>query len=372
MKALVIGGTGFTGPYIINGLIERGYQVTILHRGVHETDDIPPEVEHIHADPHWLEPLQESLEGKTFDLVVATHGRLRHVAEAVKGHTKRLVSVGGEAVFKGWLRVSNPHMYQHLGPSPVPVPEEGYLEDPGVDHFVDRMLQTEQFVMQCHREGHYSATHLRYAMGYGPRHLAPAEWSVLRRILDGRKQFVLPNNGQVIVCRGFGENEAHGLLLAIDHPEASGGQIYNIGDETKLSNRQWVETVCRIMGYEFEFIDMPLSIVQPGYLCAYPPCLVYPYHEVMDLSKVKEQLGYREIVPPEKAIEITVNWLLKNRPEPGGTEEQNLNDPFDYAAEDRLIGRLTATWGQLREEALGTRYDWRHPYPHPKQRGDLR
>ena len=27
MKALVVGGTGPTGPYIVNGLLQRGYQV---------------------------------------------------------------------------------------------------------------------------------------------------------------------------------------------------------------------------------------------------------------------------------------------------------------------------------------------------------
>ena len=55
MKALVVGGTGPTGPYIVNGLLERGYEVAIFHRGTHEIPEIPPEVEHIHGDPHFLE-----------------------------------------------------------------------------------------------------------------------------------------------------------------------------------------------------------------------------------------------------------------------------------------------------------------------------
>ena len=36
MKALIVGGTGPSGPFLANGLIERGYQVTIFHRGTHE------------------------------------------------------------------------------------------------------------------------------------------------------------------------------------------------------------------------------------------------------------------------------------------------------------------------------------------------
>ena len=42
MKALVVGGTGPTGPFIVNGLIERGYEVTIFHRGTHEIPRFRP------------------------------------------------------------------------------------------------------------------------------------------------------------------------------------------------------------------------------------------------------------------------------------------------------------------------------------------
>lgn len=33
MKALVVGGTGPTGPFLVQGLLARGFGVTILHRG---------------------------------------------------------------------------------------------------------------------------------------------------------------------------------------------------------------------------------------------------------------------------------------------------------------------------------------------------
>ena len=72
MKALVVGGTGPTGPYIVNGLLDRGYEVAIFHRGTHEIPEIPPQVEHIHGDPHFLETIEESLGGRTFDLAIVT------------------------------------------------------------------------------------------------------------------------------------------------------------------------------------------------------------------------------------------------------------------------------------------------------------
>ena len=57
MQALVIGGTGPTGPFIVNGLRERGYAVTILHTGKHEVPEIPQDVEHLHFSKGWTRPL---------------------------------------------------------------------------------------------------------------------------------------------------------------------------------------------------------------------------------------------------------------------------------------------------------------------------
>ena len=38
-RALVIGGTGPSGPHVVNGLVDRGFETAILHSGAHE----PPE-----------------------------------------------------------------------------------------------------------------------------------------------------------------------------------------------------------------------------------------------------------------------------------------------------------------------------------------
>ncbi len=118
MKALVVGGTGPTGPFIVRGLLDRGYDVAILHRGKHEIDEIPPEVEHIHTDPNFRENLDEALEGRTFDLCIASYGRLRFVAEALVGKTPRFIALGASS-YKG---ISAPQRNFPFG-EPTPIPE---------------------------------------------------------------------------------------------------------------------------------------------------------------------------------------------------------------------------------------------------------
>ena len=80
--ALVIGGTGPTGHFIVNGLIERGFTVSILHTGQHEVDEIPATVTHIHTNPFDDRAVLDVLNSAQFDLTIAMYGRLRRVAKS--------------------------------------------------------------------------------------------------------------------------------------------------------------------------------------------------------------------------------------------------------------------------------------------------
>jgi len=62
-----------------------------------------------------------------------------------------------------------------------------------------------------------------------------------------------------------------------------------------------------------------------------------PGHRVLDLTRVRTELGYRDLVPARAALAETARWLAEHPCAPGGQEEMVLTDPFDYAAEDRLI-----------------------------------
>src|SRR5580704_19070917 len=101
MDVLVVGGTGPTGPLVVEGLLAQGHRVCILHTGQHEVD-LGRDVEHIHADPHFVESLSSALEGRHFDLAVAMYGRLAVVAPALRQHAEYLIGIGA-MFYKGWV-----------------------------------------------------------------------------------------------------------------------------------------------------------------------------------------------------------------------------------------------------------------------------
>ena len=49
MRVLMVGGTGFIGPYVARELHERGHEVTVFHRGQHESV-LLPDVRHFRSE----------------------------------------------------------------------------------------------------------------------------------------------------------------------------------------------------------------------------------------------------------------------------------------------------------------------------------
>jgi nucleoside-diphosphate-sugar epimerase len=361
MKALVIGGTGPSGPYIVNGLLARGMEVTILHGGQHEVEFDQP-VEHIHTDPHFEETLAPALAGRSFDIVLATYGRMRIIAQLLKGKTRRFIGAGGSSVY---APPDDPR-WGALG-RPLQVPEDSpRCDDPAGPKFNHLMWVTEEAVMQAHREGHYNATYFRYPLLYGPHAPGNADWSLVRRVLDGRKQVVIAANA-VMKRRGYAQNVAHALLLAVDQPAASAGQIYNIRDEQQYTQRQYVDFIARHLHHDWEVVEVPPALAQR----VYKGGMAGSRENVIefDIGKIKSQLGYRDVVAPADALAATLDWLVANRPPAGGEIERQLGDPFAYAAEDALIAACTAGYPAAERVAFPD-IQLGHMYRHPKKPGE--
>lgn len=338
-RALVIGGTGPSGPYVVQGLVDRGFETTILHSGAHEPPEIPAEVEHIHTDAYDPEKVRTALDGQTFDVCVATYGRLRANAEVLSGRVGQFISVGGFPGYRGYM---NAPLFDPPG-MPIPTRESGpRIEDPVEDEKGYRIARTEERLF----EAQPNATHFRYPWVYGPRQPAPREWSIVRRVLDGRDRIIVAEDGLSLSSFGYVENLAHALLLAVDQPEVAAGQVYNAADQDVLSIKQVIETIGSALDHQFEIISLPWELAWPA-----RPLVAQPWttHRIVSTGKLEHELGYRDIVTPKDALAITARWLVENPPAPGGVEEMVMQDPFDYNAEDRLITAFRDAIGKIGE-----------------------
>lgn len=323
-RVLLIGGTGPTGPAIAHGLEQRGYDLTVLHSGKHEVPEVA-HLRHLHGDVFSEEGLRTVLGGETFDIAIASYGRLRAIAAVLQGRVGRLLSIGGAPVYRGFF---DPAVHQPPG-LPVPTREDADLASEADDGKSYRIGRTEQLLF----DKHPTATHFRYPYVYGPRQLAPREWCVIRRILDRRPFLILPDDGLSLITFGYVDNLAHAMLLAVDQPEQSMGEVFNCGDDEKLTIRQVAEIITDELAYDWELLSMPASFAIPA-----RPLMMSSRttHRVLDTTKLRRLLGYQDVVPARQAVRLATRWLIDHRPALGGYEETALQDPFDYAAEDRL------------------------------------
>lgn len=331
-RVLVVGGTGPTGPYIVNEFLRDGAQVAIYHTGRHEVD-FDSEVEHLHGDPRDEDDIQDKLGNREWDIAVCTSGRLRSLAKVLAGRTGRLVATTGQPVYRGVAaRVPTP-----TGKVPLPVPEwaERQYDNPG---YTGKVAIGEDQLMEQHGRGDFEVVILRYPAIFGPRAPINHEWAVVKRILDRRPFMIMPHDGMVYFQRGYAANVGRLVFLAGTRPEAA-GEIFNAGDERVLSARHVAEIIVDELGSDMELIGVPAQLCKNVYL------LAEKSNVILDMSKARNLLGYRDVVDPEEATGITARWLRDNPP-----DESDLTSPgsaFDYDLEDRIV----RVWRDLLEKA---------------------
>ncbi|MGF1599419.1 MAG: NAD-dependent dehydratase [Acidimicrobiales bacterium] len=344
MRALVIGGTGPTGPGVVEGLVQRGFDTTILHTGRHEVDTIPASVEHVHTNPFRIGEVDEALGSRTFDVVFAMYGRLRDLAPYFVGRTGQFVAVGGVPAYRGFAR---PHLNQPPGML-VPIRETATRAVDDENDKVAKIVATEDVLFDHHPDG----TLFRYPLIYGPGQINPREWLIVRRLLDGRRRIIVADGGLTLRTAAYGPNAGHALTLAVDDPESAAGKAYNISDEHVLTAAQTIQVIADALDVDVELVNLPAELATPA-----RPFLGHEYtlHQFTGVDAIMHDLGYRDLVPSIEAIAATARHLRHHPIERGSTTEQRLQDPFDYAGEDALIEAYRSAVGGAR--ALADAYD---------------
>ena len=88
LRILILGGTGFTGPFQVNYALARGHKVTLFNRGKRPSPEWPGEVEQLHGDRNTGD--LKSLAGRQWDVCIDNPTSLpfwvRDAGKALKGN----------------------------------------------------------------------------------------------------------------------------------------------------------------------------------------------------------------------------------------------------------------------------------------------
>ena len=100
LRILILGGTGFTGPYQVRYALSRGHKVTTFNRGKTHPGESPSEVEQLIGDRNGQ---LDALKGRKWDVAIDNPTTLpawvRGAAEILKGNVERYVFTSTISVY---------------------------------------------------------------------------------------------------------------------------------------------------------------------------------------------------------------------------------------------------------------------------------
>jgi nucleoside-diphosphate-sugar epimerase len=342
MRILVIGGTGFVGTQVIQQLQKLGHTILVIHRN--PTQEEPPsEVQHLLTDrarlPEFRQVFQQFAPEVVLDMIPYTELDARIVMETFHGIAQRVVAISSGDVSRAYGRLIG----TEPGPiEPVPLTEETALreklypyrgetlrskDDPmrWMDDY-DKIVVERIFMS----DPTLSGTILRLPMMYGPRDKQHRLFEYLKRMDDQRPTIIL---GEAYARwrwpRGYVTNAAAAIVLAVTDGRAT-GRIYNVDDEPAFTILEWVQAIGKVAGWQGTIVSLPEERL--------PERLVVKLNTNQDLffdtTRIRQELGYREMVSLDEALKHTIAWQRANPP---ADIDAHL---FDYTLEDVVLAEL--------------------------------
>jgi nucleoside-diphosphate-sugar epimerase len=335
MRILLIGGNGFIGQFAVAALKQQGHALAVFHRG---TRSAPAGVDEIRGDRNRLKACTQELRrfapDVVIDLVISSGPQAQELMNLFRGTTRRVVMLSSIDVYRaigvsqgtesGPLQEVPLTEESELRRSLYPYPPEGVQLMrkifPWMTDDYDK-IPAERTVMNDHE---LPGTVLRLPMVYGPRDPLHRFYPVVKRMVDRRRHIIFPETlANWRSPRGYVENVAAAIALAATDERAT-GRIYNVCEEPPFSELEWAQKIARQMGWEGEFVVLPVERTPRHLLKPGNPA----QHWTASSARIRHELGYQEPVAIEEAIRQTIQWERDSPPAVAFLAQ------FDYAAED--------------------------------------
>jgi nucleoside-diphosphate-sugar epimerase len=318
MRILILGGTEFIGARIVDALMTRGDEVTIVHRGQHEHAEAAT---HIHADRAALADVAGRLRASRPDAVIDTNAMTRSGAEAVLAYLPDapIALLSSMDVYRAYELV-----LAGTGGEPVPLTEES-------------PLRTGRYPLRGRYEGHddydkldveplyleRGATVLRLAAIYGEHDPQRREEFMLRRVRAERRRIPV-GTGAFLWTRGYVGDVASAVLAVLDNASAAAGEVFNIGDLVTDTVRDHAVRILAAAGHDAELVPVRDDAAPEDMRLTRG----FAQHMLCDCGKAARLLGWLP-ADPDESIRRSVRWHLAHPPE---------NPDPDFTADDRALG----------------------------------
>jgi len=328
---LVTGATGFIGDKLVRSLAREGHQVRALSRRPLPPSGFPPHVTVVHGnleDPASLATAMQDCDG-IFHLAGYAKNWARHRQVFRDINVGGLANVLHAARETGVPRVVWTSTVMTFGPTPPgQVCDETYdrADRPSYTDYERSKIEAEVLARE-HVDAGQDIVICNPTRVFGPGLLT--EGNSLTRLIDDYDQGKTPvvlNRGRNVGNFVLVDDVVLGHQLAMQHGQS--GERYILGGEN-MTMAAFFDLVDEFSGKEhfrlpgrptgafiFAYIQLWKALLLGGYpLITTPWIRTFLSEWAYSSGKAERELGYRP-TPLREAIDLTYNWLLKQRGDP--------------------------------------------------------
>ncbi|MBD3422418.1 MAG: NAD-dependent epimerase/dehydratase family protein [Chitinivibrionales bacterium] len=313
MKAVVIGGTGRVGTYLIPRLVNAGFETVVVGRGTSK-----PRKSNVVWE--WVKQQsinrQEAERAGTFgrqiaelkpdvviDMICYNEQSARRLADAVNGSIKHLLVCGTH-----WIYGHSTCVPADESTPMAPMCDYGRGKAAMTRYLLSRAEQDSLPVTVLH-PGHIVSTTDRPVNPCGNKNP-----DVFAQIARG-EEITLPNLGMETLHHVHADDLAQGFIKAIEHPDNAIGHSFHIMSPRAITLRGYAEAAYAWFDKQprLSFLPWPewKSNVEEKWANQTWEHLAHSPHQSID--KARRLIGYQPRYSSMQAVKEAVMWLIENK-----------------------------------------------------------
>ena len=315
MTVAIVGGTGFIGSAVARRLLARGLAPVVIARGRHPVT-LPDGASFEAADRRDGGQLVELFQKYDVDTVIDIFALgLKNTAPvleamgAIGGRYLLLSSIDVYSNYGGLLKRESPPIQQEPAREDDPLRDFRFpyrqndrrprgVEDDLFDDY-DKIILEEA----ARADGRFETTVIRAPMIFGPGDKQHRFKWAIDAVRNNQVVEIDQRAARWPNSYGYIDDIAEAMVLAAVAPEAA-GRTYNAGQDFVRTPIEWLLTLGVILGRRIEVVEVPPD--KRGLQADRADASDLRYPLTLDTSRIRDELGFAEIVPEREALLATI------------------------------------------------------------------